>query len=625
MTKNILFAFLLNSFLVQAQIIQRAEITLPYSSPYSSTDNIYQVGTAIAKLDSNCFAVGGEIVYSTQALQTRTAEQLFICKVDSQFNFLWTDTFEYYGDYNPSHSIQNIFPSVDTAVVFNADALIYGYDSLTYQFFSTINKHSLSGTRIWTKPLYPPPSNLNITVTSAINYNDTFLVAGRCYNINTGNSFPVLAGFNIAGDTIFMNDYSSFVYSQCFDETKIFQDLQNNLYLTVSCNSSNTHYILKIDQTGNVLSIDSIALGWSSIDFLFITPNRFLVYGYNQLLTFFDGAHNVIDSFSVPRGFYKFYALPAGNVLALFDTYFSNTIIPDGYYALRFDSMGQFSGGLRYSQALIPEDVLNAITPINDSTFIGTGQAFSGNYLDNAVILKFSVQRAIANLTTSSTNICGNDSVVISAPNGNIFKWSTGDTLQQITVTQPGDYFASVINSSGTLMFTDTVHILNYPAPNLSLGNDTTLCITQSILLEGGNNLSNYIWQDSSATQTFLASSITADTIFYSVQVTDTNGCSANDTIEVIFDICAGINSLDEKHFLSVSPNPFTNKVLFHPLITSTETISIHLFNSIGEKVLERETTLKEQEINLSTLQSGIYFLTIHSESIFTALKIVKL
>ena len=624
MTKHILLVFLLNSFIVQAQIIQRAEITLPYSSPYISTDYIYQVGTAIAKLDNNCFAVGGEIVYLTREIHTYTSEQLFLCKVDSQFNFLWADTFEYYRDGNPYHNVQNIFPTSDTSILFNADALIYGYDSLTYPFLSTINKHSQLGTRIWTKPLYPPPSNLNITVASVINNNDTFLVAGSCYNLNTSNNFPVLMGFNLSGDTIFMNDYSSFVSSQCFHEAKLFQDIQNNLYLTVSCNSSNTHYILKIDRTGNVLSIDSIALRSSRVDFIFITPNRFLACGYNQPLTFFDGAHNVIDSFSVSNGFYKFYALPDGNVLTLFDTYLANTIIPDGYYILRFDTMGHYSGGLRYSQIQIPSDIIDAISLIDDSTFIGTGQAYRMNFQDNALILKFSVQHSIANLTTSSNYICGSDSVTISAPNGNIFKWSTGETQQQITVTQSGDYFASVTNSSGTLMFTDTVHVESYPAPILSLGSDTTLCTTQSILLDGGNNFSNYVWQDNSNTQTFLASSIISDTLFYSVQVTDTNGCSANDTVEVVFDICAGVNSFDIKHFVSVFPNPFTNKIIFYPLNASTETISINLFNSIGENVLERETTLKEQEINLSALQSGIYFLMIRSENNFSELKIVK-
>jgi hypothetical protein len=74
-----------------------------------------------------------------------------------------------------------------------------------------------------------------------------------------------------------------------------------------------------------------------------------------------------------------------------------------------------------------------------------------------------------------------------------------------------------------------------------------------------------------------------------------------------------------------VFPNPFYNKVSFHPLSSSAEKISIIVFNNVGEEVFEKITTLNDQEIDLSKLIKGVYFLNVKNEKISVTKKIVKL
>ncbi len=108
--------------------------------------------------------------------------------------------------------------------------------------------------------------------------------------------------------------------------------------------------------------------------------------------------------------------------------------------------------------------------------------------------------------------------------------WSTGITASQITVTSAGTYWA--LESNGCGSSSDTIAIAQNPAPAVNLGNDTTLCSGQSILLNATNPNSTYLWQDNSTNSTF---NVSVAGLYY-VTVTNSFSCSASDSIKVAFD-----------------------------------------------------------------------------------------
>ncbi len=170
-------------------------------------------------------------------------------------------------------------------------------------------------------------------------------------------------------------------------------------------------------------------------------------------------------------------------------------------------------------------------------------------------------------ITSSSHDYCNGDTCILSTQQAASYLWNNGDTTQSISVTQNGIYFAQTTDSIGNQFLSQGFQVI-FHSPSISLGNDTTLCTTQSITLNAGNGFVNYLWEDSSTAQTLLATSTTADTLSYSVQVTDTNGCTNGDTLQIIFDICAGINSTNENQF-SFSPNPARSPSPLGPSLSS--------------------------------------------------------
>jgi hypothetical protein len=108
------------------------------------------------------------------------------------------------------------------------------------------------------------------------------------------------------------------------------------------------------------------------------------------------------------------------------------------------------------------------------------------------------------------------------------FQWSTGSDTNFTDVLLPGIYYVTAEHLCGFV--TDTITLSLAPNPILNLGNDTTLCIGQQITLNAGNH-NSYTWSNQS-----IASSITVyETGNYSVTVTNTFNCIANDNIQVNF------------------------------------------------------------------------------------------
>ena len=111
---------------------------------------------------------------------------------------------------------------------------------------------------------------------------------------------------------------------------------------------------------------------------------------------------------------------------------------------------------------------------------------------------------------------------------GASYLWSTGAVTPTISVG-PGSY--SVTVTSNSCSNTDAIDISAWPTPMLDLGADVTLCPGDQLILDVTQPGASYLWQDGSVGPTFTA---TANGN-YAVQLTDANGCIANDAINVSF------------------------------------------------------------------------------------------
>ncbi len=124
---------------------------------------------------------------------------------------------------------------------------------------------------------------------------------------------------------------------------------------------------------------------------------------------------------------------------------------------------------------------------------------------------------------------CAGGSITLDAGNtGSTYLWSNGSTSQSITVSTSGNYSVVVTDANGCSA-TDDVNVTVHPNPTVDLGMDQETCAGGSITLDAGNTGSTYLWNTGASTQSITVSASGN----YSVFVTDANGCSATDDVNV--------------------------------------------------------------------------------------------
>jgi gliding motility-associated-like protein len=106
----------------------------------------------------------------------------------------------------------------------------------------------------------------------------------------------------------------------------------------------------------------------------------------------------------------------------------------------------------------------------------------------------------------NDTIICNGDTLSLNAGTGYTqYLWSNGSGDSSIVVTSSGEYWVTVFDGYGceasdtinVIFFMDTIN--QHP-----LGPDRTLCSGEVLLLNAGEGLDNYLWQDGSTESTLL-------------------------------------------------------------------------------------------------------------------------
>ncbi|MEP7264578.1 MAG: hypothetical protein ABI772_08770, partial [Bacteroidota bacterium] len=132
--------------------------------------------------------------------------------------------------------------------------------------------------------------------------------------------------------------------------------------------------------------------------------------------------------------------------------------------------------------------------------------------------------------------LCPGETLILNAtvPNG-IYHWFNGSSNPIYIVTQPGMYSVQV--TVNTCKISDTV-IVNYNIPfTVNLGNDTTLCSGDTLLLDATIANGSYLWQNNSTNPIYIAD----HGALYWVEVS-VNGCKEYDSLQVDYNLAPDIS-----------------------------------------------------------------------------------
>jgi hypothetical protein len=213
-----------------------------------------------------------------------------------------------------------------------------------------------------------------------------------------------------------------------------------------------------------------------------------------------------------------------------------------------------------------------------------------------------------------SIYLCLGATKTLSGPDNMLaYKWSNGPITKTQDITFSGRYNLKVTDSAGC-SYTDTIVMVQKFPPVIDLGNDTTICIGDSILLDAGAGYNVYSWNNGKSTRTIYASL----EFKYVVQVTDKFGCLGTDEKQVDTMTCnTGSVNLPKGMSATVYPNP-SKGVVYLTLNGNRFGNWEYTITDINGKIVEANAQpiqmLNETiSFNLNNQSKGIYFIRLYS------------
>ncbi len=389
--------------------------------------------------------------------------------------------------------------------------------------------------------------------------------------------------------------------------------------------------VIKVDSSGNILSSsfmwepgnmggDLIAKGSDNSFIILGNPRDNWDYNYYGGFRKIDSAGTTIwdTAFSQFSGF--------GSVSRTSDNGFIIACDSTDFLLKRFDE----NGNLIWSKSfpINHKEGATAVKQTPDGGFIAVGfHRLTLDRYETYIIKTDSLGNIITNgFSVHANNLspCEGDTITLTTQNAVDYLWSNSQTTQSIDITRSGSFNVRVSDLGGNHYYSNFYNVIFNPKPEINLGNDTLVCFFQNLELNAGNGFVNYLWQDGSTSQILNVSSSSQDLLQCFVQVTDTLGCTNSDSIQVIIDICDGIEKIKSDELFSFGSNPAYNDFSLQFKNPGSGQIEIMIYNSMGEIVFEKNTSGKD-EIVISSLQCGIYFVVCKTEKLIMTRKIIKL
>jgi gliding motility-associated-like protein len=126
----------------------------------------------------------------------------------------------------------------------------------------------------------------------------------------------------------------------------------------------------------------------------------------------------------------------------------------------------------------------------------------------------------------NDTTFCGPGQMILDAQNPTLdILWNTTATTPTLTVTTTGQYWAEVTDALGCVV-SDTIDITINPIPTVELGNDTSICSDETLILSQISNGGTYLWNDNSTNDSL---TVNVDGTYW-LELTEL-GCVGSDTM----------------------------------------------------------------------------------------------
>ena len=216
-------------------------------------------------------------------------------------------------------------------------------------------------------------------------------------------------------------------------------------------------------------------------------------------------------------------------------------------------------------------------------------------------------------LAGNDQEVCVGSSVLLSAAGALMYSWDNGVINDQLFTPSVGNLTYTVSGTDGNnCINTDQVVITVNDLPAVPVITAFSTILTSSAAtsyqwFSAADLINGETAQTYSPTQTGL----------YSVEITDSNGCSAT-SADFTFTF-SGLTNVSKTGTIEVSPNPSSGK--FSISFGNSDVRSIKIFNASGSIVFN--SSIHISEIDLTNQSKGVYFLKIETDNKIYITKLV--
>ncbi len=310
-------------------------------------------------------------------------------------------------------------------------------------------------------------------------------------------------------------------------------------------------------------------------------------------------------------------------------------------YLVKLDNSGQriwgtYYGGIGNETGGEPSADMSSNVYLQGSVNAPTGslviasanaqQSSFGGGIDDAFLVKFDHCSPQAPAAISNSIACKGQPAILNGSQQCGLQWFA-DSLLTNLLFSGGSYTTSSLLQDTSFWLRDVscgqasapgkIKLTIIPSPSINISaSSNTICYGETLTLTV-SGASTYTWLTVNSNQTSVVITAT-NSMVHGVDGTAANGCKASKTINIIVDMCLGLQSNGSalKQILNVYPNPSTESFT----LSSDQFTAIRIYNELGQFIKDVDLNMDNQfQMNLFLPKKGLYFVTAkQNDSIIT-------
>jgi hypothetical protein len=269
-----------------------------------------------------------------------------------------------------------------------------------------------------------------------------------------------------------------------------------------------------------------------------------------------------------------------------------------------------------------------AFSPSISGKYVVTGTDSSGcSGKDSITVITGSGSLPVITATSipASDTICKGSPVTLTGKGASYYNWSRGiKNGVSFSPSSSGKYVVTGTSTNGCSN-TDTVNVVVKQGPVINIsGQNLIIAGTSDTLTATG--ATSYIWSTGSTNDTTIVTPNSTTT--YTITATGANGCSDTSSYTVTIKTVTGINTINNVPASVLYPNP-ANRILNLTFNTQGKALNaeIKIADITGKELIKLNSELKGNKtlpIDISSLSTGIYFISIETNSTVKTFKFIK-